>query len=166
MALIYLGYKALKGKKGEKEEGEEQAPDIRDDIPKDPNEKKKKVRFALNFTQEKWTDKQEGMELTCEYSGWRSSWWSSDRNCDLPGHWNCDWRGSGIFRRNESFAKSSERCAEEEAAIAGASLSAKIIFFVVFAKELLFQQQHQKSHPSSRRKKATTSSRKTGKTSC
>lgn len=48
MALIYLGYKALtKGKKGEKEEGEEQTPDIRDDIPKDPHEKKKKVRFTF-----------------------------------------------------------------------------------------------------------------------
>ena len=45
MALIYLGYKALTGKKkGEKDEDAEGTPDIRDDIPKDPNEKKKKVR--------------------------------------------------------------------------------------------------------------------------
>ena len=45
MALIYLGYKALTGKKkGEKDEDGEATPDIRDDITKDPSEKKKKVR--------------------------------------------------------------------------------------------------------------------------
>ena len=56
MALIYLGYKALTKKKGEKDEDAEETPDIRHDIPKDPNEKKKKVssKFEAWITNQFW----------------------------------------------------------------------------------------------------------------